>query len=86
MKDISAVKSYLDFNNLAYITFYTKSQKPIKATIHHLPHTILAADISDGLVNMGFDIISVKQMTATHRTPPKRSATVNFHRALYPFL
>jgi hypothetical protein len=28
-------------------------------------------------VSLGFDVISVKQMTATHRTPPDGTSTVN---------
>jgi hypothetical protein len=33
MADFSAFKSYLEKNNLAHFTFYTKSLKPIKAVI-----------------------------------------------------
>jgi hypothetical protein len=53
-------------NKLPYFTFYLKSQKPINAVIWHLPFTVPADDISDGLMNLGFDVVSVKQMSATH--------------------
>jgi hypothetical protein len=46
-------------------SFFPKSKKPIKAVIRHLLHKIPAEDISDGLVSLGFDVVSVKQMTAT---------------------
>jgi hypothetical protein len=49
----------------------------MKAAIRHLPHNTPAEDISDGLVSLGFDLISVKQMTATHRSPPEGSETIN---------
>jgi hypothetical protein len=49
----------------------------MKAVIHHRPHNTPAEDISDGLVSFHFDIISVKQMTATCRSPPKGSKTIN---------
>jgi hypothetical protein len=35
------------------------------------------SDISDGLVSLGFDVISVKQMTATCRSPPEGQKTMN---------
>jgi hypothetical protein len=52
-------------NSLAYFTFYPKSLKPIKAVIRHDPLNTPAEDISDGLVSLGVDVISVKQMTVT---------------------
>jgi hypothetical protein len=67
MADFQSVKSHFDTNNLSYYSFYAKSGKPIKAVIHHLPHNTLAEDISDELVSLGFNVISVKQMTATRR-------------------
>jgi hypothetical protein len=77
MADFSAIKTYLEKNKLSYFTFFPKSEKPIKAVIRHLPHNTPAEDISDGLVNLGFDVISVKQMTNTRRTPPEGTSTVN---------
>jgi hypothetical protein len=49
----------------------------MKALIRHLPHNTLAEDISDGLVSLGFDVISVKQMTAIRRSPSDGSPTIN---------
>jgi hypothetical protein len=53
-------------NNLTYLVSYPKSQKPMKAVIRHLPFTTLPEDISDVLLDPGFDVFSVKQMSATH--------------------
>jgi hypothetical protein len=65
MVDFRSVKSHFDTNNLSYYSFYPKSEKPLKAVIRHQPHNTPAEDIYDGLVSLGFDVISVKQMTAT---------------------
>jgi hypothetical protein len=77
MVNFSAIHSYFESSDLPYFTFYPKSQKPIKAVIWHLPVSAPAEDISDGLVNLGFEVISVKQMSTTHRSPAGRMATVN---------
>jgi hypothetical protein len=45
--------------------------------IRHLPLNTPAEDISDGLVSLGFDVVSVKQMTATRRSPPEKSKITN---------
>jgi hypothetical protein len=65
----SAIRSQFQSNNLPYFTFYTKYQKHTKPVIWHLPDLPLVEDTSDGLVNFGFDVISVKQMSATRRSP-----------------
>jgi hypothetical protein len=75
--DFSAIYSHFESNNLPYFTFHPKSQKPIKVVIWHLPFTTPTEDISDGLVNPGFHVISVKQMSATHSLPAEGSTTVN---------
>jgi hypothetical protein len=62
------MKTYLEKKKLSF-TFFSKSEKPIKAIICHLPQNTPAEDISDGLMNLGFDIISIKQMITTLRTP-----------------
>jgi hypothetical protein len=77
MADFEAVKSYFTSNNLSFYSFYPKSQKPIKAVIRHLPPNTPAEDISDGLVNRGFDVISVKQMTSTRRSSSEGETTRN---------
>jgi hypothetical protein len=65
MTDYSAMKSYLEKNNLHYSTFSPDSKKPIKAVICHLPPDTPAEDISNGLENLGFKVINMRQMMAT---------------------
>jgi hypothetical protein len=50
----------------------------MKAMIRHLPHNTYAEDISDRLVSLGCDVISVKQKRATRRSPSDGSTTINF--------
>jgi hypothetical protein len=75
MADFEAVKSHISNNNLSYFSFFPKSQKPIKAVIRHLPPDTPAEDICEGLVNLGFDVLSVKQMTTTRRSSSDETAT-----------
>jgi hypothetical protein len=78
MVDFLAVKSHFEKNNLlSYFTFYPKSEKPIKAVVRHLPQNTPAEDICDGLVSLDFDVISVKQMRTTHRSPPEEFKITN---------
>jgi hypothetical protein len=60
------------------ITEFPKPKKSMKAVIRHLPQNTPAEGISDRLVSLGFDVISVKQMTATHRSPTHGLKTINF--------
>jgi hypothetical protein len=76
MADFQSVKFHFDSQNLSYSSFFPKSEKPIKAVIRHLPLNTPAEDISDGLVSLGFDVVSVKQMTATRRSPPEESKII----------
>jgi hypothetical protein len=62
MEDFSAIHSHFKSSNLPYFTFYPKSQKPIKAVIWHLLISSPAEYISDGLVNLGFDVNSGKYL------------------------
>jgi hypothetical protein len=71
MADFEAVKAHFSQNNLSYVFFFPKAQKPVKAVIRHLPPNTSAEDISDGLVNRGFDVVRVKQMTTTRRSSTK---------------
>jgi hypothetical protein len=68
MADSAAVRSHLETHNLSFFIFYPKSLKPIKAVIRHLPINTPTEDISDGLVSLGLDIISVKEMSTTRRS------------------
>jgi hypothetical protein len=62
MAEFSAKKKYLTSQTLNYFTFYPKSMKSIKAAIRHLPGNTPTEEIDGGLVELGFDIISVKQI------------------------
>jgi hypothetical protein len=77
LADFAAVKFYLESQSLSYFTFFPKSQKPIKAVIRHLLINCPAQDISEGLIDLGFDIMSVKQMTTIHRSQSKGTETRN---------
>jgi hypothetical protein len=70
LADFQSVKCLFNSQRLSYYTFFPKSEKPIKAVIRHLPLNTPAEDISDGLMNLGFDIVSIKQMTTTRRSSP----------------
>jgi hypothetical protein len=77
MADFEAVKSHFSNNSLSYYSFVPKSQKPIKAVIRNLPANTPAKDISEGMENLGVDVVSVKQMTTTRRSPSDESTTRN---------
>jgi hypothetical protein len=77
MADFQSCKSHFDANNLSYYSFYSKSEKSMKAVIRHLPQNTPAEAISDGLVSLGFDVISVKQMTPTRRLTSDGSTNIN---------
>jgi hypothetical protein len=77
MSDFQSVKLHIDSQNLSYFSFFSKPEKPINSVIRHLPHNTPTEDTSDGLVSLGFDVVSVKQMTATRRSPPEESKIIN---------
>jgi hypothetical protein len=77
MADFLAVKSHFEGNNLSFYTLFSKSENPIKTVIRHLPLNTPAEDICDGLVSLGFDVVSVKQMTTTRRSPPEEPKILN---------
>jgi hypothetical protein len=70
LADFESIKSYFNQRQFSYFSFFLKSEKPNKAGIRHLPINIPAEDISDGLVSLAFDVISVKKMTTTRRSTP----------------
>jgi hypothetical protein len=76
MADFQSIKSHFDRQNLSYY-YSAKSEKRIKAVIRHLLQDAPAEDISDELVSLGFDVVSVKQMTAACRSPPEESKIIN---------
>jgi hypothetical protein len=69
MVDYQAVKALFIENSLAFFTFFPKSEKPVKAVLRHLPSNTPAKDISNGLVDLGFDVVSVNQMSSARRSP-----------------
>jgi hypothetical protein len=69
MVDYQVVKTFFETKSLSYYTFNPKTEKPIKAAIRHLPINTPAEDIADGLMDLGFDVISVRQMSTDHRWP-----------------
>jgi hypothetical protein len=75
MADYSAMKSYLEENNLHYFTFSPNSKKPIKAVIRCLPPDLPTEDILNSLENLGFNVINNRQMMAT-KTAPNRQTHV----------
>jgi hypothetical protein len=77
MADYSAIRAHFDSNNLHCYTYHLKSEKPIKAVIRHLPGDTPAEDISNGLQDLGFSVLSVNQLTATRPLPEGGSHTVN---------
>jgi hypothetical protein len=65
MADYSAIKSYLQKNNLHYFTFSPNSEKHVKEVICHFSPDMPAEDISNSLEELGFSVINVRQITAT---------------------
>jgi hypothetical protein len=59
--DVQTVKSLFVSNNLCYYSFSPKTENPIKAVIHHLPHNTTVEDISNGLVSLDFDVTRVSR-------------------------
>jgi hypothetical protein len=76
MVDYQAFKSYFEQNSLSYFTFFPKSDKPVEAVLRHFPSNTPAQNISDGLVNLGFDVVSVRQMSPTRRPPDGLNLTI----------
>jgi hypothetical protein len=77
MADFLAIRSHFEGNSLSFYTFFPKSEKPIKAVVRHLSLDTPTENICDGLVSLGFDVVRVKQMTTTFRSPPEIPKTVN---------
>jgi hypothetical protein len=75
--DFHSIKSFFDTQHMTYFTFSPKSDKPIKAVIRHLPLNTPVEDISNGLVDLGYDVISVKQMTTTRWQTPEHQKITN---------
>jgi hypothetical protein len=68
MADYSAIRALFDGRKMSYYTFHPKSEKPIKAIIRHLPIDTPAEDIRNGLTEIGFSVMSVRQLTTNCRS------------------
>jgi hypothetical protein len=84
MADYSAIKEYLSSQNQNYFIFYLKSLKPIEAVIRHLPGNTPAEEIYEGLVELGFDIICMKQMSTTRRSQGSSSTNLPLFLITFP--
>jgi hypothetical protein len=67
--DYSAMKSYLEKINLQYFTFSPNSEMPVKAVMRHLPRDTPAEASPSSLEGLGFNYISVRQLTTNRRAP-----------------
>jgi hypothetical protein len=67
MAEYSAVRALFDGRKMSYYTFHPKSEKPIKDVIRHLPIETPAEDITNGLTELGFSVMSVRQLTTNRR-------------------
>jgi hypothetical protein len=68
MVDYKATQNLLVQKGLPF-TFCTKGNKPVKAVIRHLPNNTSSEDITVALQELGYEVISVKQMTAKRPSP-----------------
>jgi hypothetical protein len=62
--DYKTIQKLLSQKGLPFFTFYTKRDKPVRARIRHLPNNTSSEDITVTLQELGYEIISVKKMTA----------------------
>jgi hypothetical protein len=74
MGKYQSLKGHFEANNLSYSTFYSKSERSIKAVIRHLPIHTPAKDIAEGLADLGFEVISVRQMSTARRSPEETTS------------
>jgi hypothetical protein len=77
VKEYHRVKAHFENRNLTSYKFYPKSQKPIKAVSRHMPQNLPAEDMSDGLVDLDFDVINVKQILTARRSPDGTTVTLS---------
>jgi hypothetical protein len=75
MVDFQAVKLHFESNNLS---FFTKSEESIKTVILHLPINTPVEDIAEELGELGFDVVSVKQLLTTRRSLEETPVTFFF--------
>jgi hypothetical protein len=70
-----AIQNLLIQKGLTFFNFYRKGDKPIKAVIRHLSNNTSFEDIRVAFQELGYEVISVKHMTAKH-PPPERGVTL----------
>jgi hypothetical protein len=78
MAHFSTAKSFFTFAKTILFYLLSKNKNPVKASVRHLPSITPAEELYKALVELAFDIMSVKHMTTTHRSPsekdPKKSS------------
>jgi hypothetical protein len=56
--DYAAMQQHFKQNNLNYLTFHPKDEKPLKAVICHLSSNMPVKDLYSELQTLGFSIIN----------------------------
>jgi hypothetical protein len=69
MTDYKATQNLLSKKGLPFLTFYTIRDKPVKLVFRSLPSNNSSEDITVALQELGYEVISVKQMTAERPSP-----------------
>jgi hypothetical protein len=69
MADYKTIQNLLSQKGLPFFTLYTKGDKAVKAVISHLPNNTSSEDITVALQELGYEVISDKQMTAKRSSP-----------------
>jgi acyl-CoA synthetase (NDP forming) len=69
MAGYKTIQNLLSQKGLPFFTFYTKGNKPVKAVMKHLPNNTSSEDITVALQELGYEVISVKQITAKRPSP-----------------
>jgi hypothetical protein len=64
MLDFSAEEAHLEKSTCPTSLFH-KSETPVKAEIRHLPQNTPDEDIYHGMVDLDFDVITAKQISAS---------------------
>jgi hypothetical protein len=77
MADYKAIQNLSRQKDLQFFTFYTKGARAVKSVIRHLPSNTSSEDITVALKELGYEAISVKQMTAKRPSPEGRVTLVS---------
>jgi hypothetical protein len=83
MADYKVIQTLLTNYGLPYFTFYTKSDKSIKAVTRHLPSNISSEDLTVAFLELGYEVISGKQMTADGPSGKRESVTCHLPLSLF---